>query len=239
VFFKRTEKTSKQDHARLNALIDPACDRFKGLNEEQQDEFKHTLVAFIRLYAFLAQIMPFADAELEKFYAFTRLLQTKLPKRLQNEIFKLADEVSLEYYRLQKIREGTISLQKNTESALQPSTEAGVPREKEIQARLSEIIDILNKRFNTDFTDADKYFFSQIEEELIRNESLRQQIQSNSGQNLKYGFNDIFNATLIERMEDNQEISVKIFDDQEFGDAIRNWMLKKVCDRVTQEIPVP
>jgi type I restriction enzyme, R subunit len=234
VFFKPTERTSRQDHARLNALVDPACDRFTGLEEEQQDDFKNTLT-FIRLYAFLSQIMPFADEELEKFYAFARLLQTKLPKQLQSEIFKLTDEVGLEYYRLQKVREGQIVLQKDSGLSLQPSTDAGMPKDKESQAKLSEIIYLLNKRFNTDFTDADKFFFSQIEEELIRNESLTQQVKSNSIQNLKYSFNDIFNATLIERMEDNQDISIKIFDDREFGDAIRDWMLKKVYDRLTEE----
>lgn len=235
VFFKPIEKTSNQDHSRLNALVDPACDRFNGLGEEQQDEFKNTLGAFIRLYAFLAQIMPFADQELEKFYAFTRLLQTKLPKRLQSEVFKLIDEVGLEYYRLQKIREGQIVLQKDMESALQPSTAAGIPREKEFQAKLSEIIAILNQRFSTDFTDADKYFFSQIEEELIQNESLSQQAKSNSIQNFKYGFDDIFLTTLIERMEDNQDIFTKIIDDLEFGDAVRDWMLKRVYNRLTYE----
>ena len=232
VFFKPTQKTSKQDHSRLNALIDPACDRFKGLNEEQQDDFKNTLVAFIRLYAFLAQIMPFADAELEKFYAFARLLQTKLPKRLQSEVFKLNDEVGLEYYRLQKIREGQIVLQQDTESALQPITDAGIPIDKETQAKLSEIIDILNKRFNTDFTEADKFFFSQIEEELIQNVSLSQQAKSNSIQNFKYGFDDVFLATLIERMDNNQDIFTKIIDDPEFGDAVKDWMLKKVYNRL-------
>jgi type I restriction enzyme R subunit len=234
IFFKPTERTSRQDHARLNALIDPACDRFKGLDEEQQDAFKNTLGAFIRLYAFLAQIMPFADEELEKFYAFARLLQTKLPKQLQSEIFKLTDEVGLEYYRLQKVREGQIVLQKDSESALKPITEAGIPKDKENQAKLSEIIDILNKRFNTDFTDADKYFFSQIEEELIQNESLSQQAKSNSIQNFKYGFDDVFLTTLIERMEDNQDIFTKIIDDPEFGDAVKDWMLKKVYDRLTE-----
>jgi type I restriction enzyme R subunit len=178
--------------------------------------------------------MPFADEELEKFYAFARLLQTKLPKQLQSEIFKLTDEVGLEYYRLQKVREGQIVLQKDSESALKPITEAGIPKDKENQAKLSEIIDILNKRFNTDFTDADKYFFSQIEEELIQNESLSQQAKSNSIQNFKYGFDDVFLTTLIERMEDNQDIFTKIIDDPEFGDAVKDWMLKKVYDRLTE-----
>ncbi len=238
VFFKPTERTSRKDHAKLNALVDPACDRFGEISEEHQDEFKNTLSAFIRLYAFLAQIMPFTDAELEKFYAFARLLQTKLPKRLQSEVFKLTDEVGLEYYRLQKVREGQIVLERDSASALSPSTESGIPREKETQAKLSEIIQILNKRFNTDFTDADKYFFSQIEEELIQNESLSQQAKSNSIQNFKYGFDDIFLNILIERMEDNQDIFTKIINNPEFGDAVKDWMLNKVYDRLTEEAQV-
>lgn len=118
IFFKSQQKASKRDHSKLHSLVDPAVERFVELNEAQQDEFKNTLVTFIRLYAFLAQIMPFADEELEKFYAFARLLQSKLPKRIQSEVFKLTDEVTLEYYRLQKIREGRIVLGKNAESFL-------------------------------------------------------------------------------------------------------------------------
>ncbi len=233
VFFKSQEKASKRDHAKLHSLVDPAIERFQELNEQEQDEFKNTLGAFIRLYAFLAQIMPFTDEELEKFYAFARLLQTKLPKRIQSEVFKLSDEVALEYYRLQKIREGRIVLEQNTESPLQPITEAGIPREKEEQAKLSEIIDILNKRFSTDFTEADKYFFSQIEEALVQDETLSQQAKSNCIQNFKYGFEDVFLTKLIERMDLNQDIFTKIIDDKDFGDAVRDWILRKVYNRLT------
>lgn len=51
---------------------------------------------------FLAQIMPFSDIDLEKFYAYVRLLITKLPQRDLSGRFKLHDEVALDYYRLQK-----------------------------------------------------------------------------------------------------------------------------------------
>jgi type I restriction enzyme R subunit len=179
--------------------------------------------------------MPFTDEELEKFSAFVRLFQTKLPKRSQSEAFKFTDEVELEYYRLQKIREGQIILQKNTESFLQPITEAGIPREKEERAKLSEIIDILNRRFSTDFTEADKFFFSQIEEALVWDEVLSQQAKSNSIENFKYGFEDVFLTKLIERMDFNQDIFTKIIDDKEFSEAVRNWMLRKVYNRLTQE----
>ncbi len=236
VFFKPVEKISTRDHSQLHAFVDPAVDRFKGLSEENQDEFKNTLVVFIRLYSFLGQIMPFIDRDLETFYAFARLLQTKLPKRLQSEVFKVTNEVSLEYYRLEKIREGAIVLQKGEESTLQTSTEAGIPKDKEAQTKLSEIVDILNKRFSTDFTEADKYFFRQIEESLIKDETLSQQAKSNSIQNFKYGFDDVFLTKLIERMDLNQDIFAKVIDDKDFGDAVRDWMLEKVYDRLTQKV---
>lgn len=79
----------------------------------------------MRLYSFLSQIMPFGDIELEKFYAYSRLLLNKLPKRDVSERFNLNDEVALEYYRLQKIREGRIALLKDKESPLEPISEAG------------------------------------------------------------------------------------------------------------------
>ena len=47
---------------------------------EEKDDFKHTLSSFLRLYAFLSQIVPFQDPELEKLYAYGRLLLNKLPK---------------------------------------------------------------------------------------------------------------------------------------------------------------
>ncbi|OKH52151.1 restriction endonuclease subunit R [Calothrix sp. HK-06] len=234
IFFKSQEKASKRDHAKLHSIVDFAVERFRDLNEIQQDEFKSTLAVFIRLYAFLAQIMPFVDEELEKIYAFVRLLQSKLPKRIQSEVFKLTDEVTLEYYRLQKIREGRIILAKNIESSLQPIIEAGIPRDKQEQAKLSEIIKILNSKFSTEFTEADKYFFSQIEESLVQNEGLSQQAQTNSIHNFKYGFEDVFLTTLIERMDLNQDIFTKILDDKEFGDAVKDWMLSKVYNRLTQ-----
>jgi type I restriction enzyme R subunit len=145
--------------------------------------------------------------------------------------------VALEYYRLQKIREGTIVLEKDSESALHPITEAGTKNEKEELARLSEIIEILNDKFGTDFTDADKYFFTQIEEELVGDEKLSEQAKNNSIDNFKFGFEDTFLNKLIERMDNNQDIFTKIMDDKPFGDVVKEWMLYKVYHRLNEISP--
>lgn len=231
-FFKTTSRHTRQDHGKLNSVVDGAVERYRALNEEQQDDFQNACTIFVRLYAFLAQIMPFSDAELEKLYAYVRHLLKKLPKGENGERFHLDDEVALEYYRLQKIREGSIDLNLGDDVSLNPLDEAGSRREKEIQAKLSEIIDILNNRFGTEFTDADKLFFDQIEEGLVQDETLAQQAVSNSIDNFKYGFDEAFYDKLIERMEGNQDIFNRVMDDAAFGTAVREWMLQKVYRRL-------
>ena len=116
--------------------------------------------------------MPFSDSDFEKFYAYTKLLQTKLPKRDLSESLQLTDELAMEYYRLEKIADGTIELQKE-DGELDGLTEAGIKRAKEEKAPLSQIINVLNDRFGTDFTEADRLFFDQMEADLLLDDKLK------------------------------------------------------------------
>ncbi len=230
VFFRQTE--SGRDHRLLNAYVDPAVSRFRTLEDERREVFKKDLTRFVRLYAFLAQIMPFKDAELEKFYAYAQFLASKLPRR-EGDGFQLGDEVALEYYRLQKMSEGRLNLE-NESAPLNPLSEAGSRAEKEVEAKLSEIIDILNERFDRDFDDGDKYFFNQVEEDLVKDDVLAQQAKTNTISNFRYGFDEAFISKLIERMELNQDIFSLIMDDSTFSNAVQEWMLEKVYQRLNR-----
>ena len=236
VFFKNKELHTKREHAQLNALVDLAVERFKTIdNDGHKEDFTNTLGVFVRLYAFLAQIMPFQDIDLEKFYAYSRLLIKKLPGPDSGPRYKLDDEVALEYYRLQKIVEGKIELQKDSSVTIKPLSEAGTKKDKEELARLSEIIRLLNDRFGTDFTEADKLFFDQIEEEMVLDEKLGIQARSNPIDNFKFGFDDVFIAKLVERMDQNQDIFNKIMDDKTFASVVKDYLLKKVYKRLNEE----
>ena len=72
---------NERDHPKLYALLDPAVERFKALTEEQQDEFRAALQRFVHVYAFLSQIVSFADTELERDYLYARALATLCPAR--------------------------------------------------------------------------------------------------------------------------------------------------------------
>jgi hypothetical protein len=61
-------------------------------------------------YAFLSQIIPYQDSELEQLYTYARFLLLKLPRRKSGLGYEIEDEVALKFYRLQKISEGGINL---------------------------------------------------------------------------------------------------------------------------------
>ena len=236
-YFKSYGNFTNKDQARLYSFINPAVDRFNALEEhEEKDEFKKSLRTWLNLYAFFAQIMPFKESDFEKFYAYGKLLQTKLPKAGISEQLKLVDEVALQYYRLQKIKEGSIELSKGKDGELDGVSEAGIKRAKEEKAPLSEIIDILNERFGTEFEEADRLFFEQIETELIQDEKLQTQARANKMDTFKYAFDDMFFNKLIERMEQNQDIFDKIVENKPFGNLVRELMLKKVYLKLNEKI---
>ena len=228
---------STKDQSRIYAFIDPAVDRYKAIEtEEEKDEFKKSLRTWTNLYAFLAQIMPFREPDFEKFYAYAKLLQTKLPKRNLSEQLHLDDEIAMEYYRLQKIKEGSIDLVKEEDGEINGLTEAGIKRAKEEKAPLSEIIEVLNERFGTEFEDADRLFFEQIETELVQDETLKTQARVNKIDTFKYAFEDLFFSKLVDRMDQNQEIFEKILEDKAFGGLVKEWMLKKVYFKLNEEV---
>lgn len=245
VYFRSVKSLSVSEQRKLNSFVDPAVDRFKKLPQEHskentvgteitQEDLKNTLQVFTRTYSFLTQIMPFTDIDLEKLFTYTRYLIKKLPKTSENDRFKLGDEVSLEYYRLQKISEQNILMENQSVYELDGGGAAGIRLSKEDQVALSEIIEVLNKRFSTEFNTADKLFFDQIEEELATDTKLQEQAKNNPIENFKFGFDDLFMDKLIARMEQNQDIFSKMMDDKDFGSIVKSYMLKKVYNRLNK-----
>lgn len=107
-------------------------------------------------------------------------------------------------------------------------------RGPEEEALLSEIINVLNDRFGTEFEEADKLFFDQIEEELMQDETLQSQAKVNQLDTFKYAFEDRFVEKLIGRMDQNQEIFEKILEDKAFGDLVKELMMKKIYKKINE-----
>lgn len=244
VYFKSSKTLSVKEQGKLNAYIDPAVDRFRQLPldsktgdvvyEFSQESFKNSLQAFTRLYAFLTQIIPFSDVDLEKLFTYSKYLLKKLPRMHQADRFQLGDEVALEYYRLQKISEQNLVLEDKQEYGLDGRISTGIRIGNEEDEALSEIIKLLNNRFGTDFTSADRLLFDQIEEEMVSNERLASQAKSNTKDNFKFGFNEVALDMFISRMDQNQEIFTRMMDDKEFNGLVMNYLMERVYKRLNR-----
>lgn len=228
VYFKPRRKETVHDHAKMNGVLDKAVARYNELPEEEQDDFKGLCVNFRNMYGFLSQVIPYQDSDLEQLYTYLRFLLTKLPRKAAGAAYHLEDDVELDYYRLQKISEGQIDLKGGEVTELKGPSDVGTGRGVDEDIRLSELIEILNERFGTDFTQADQLFFDQIQEEALNNDDLKQAASANSVDDFKYVFNKAFEGLVIDRMEGNEEIFGKLMSDGEFRKLASENLLHKV-----------
>jgi len=235
-FFKKKQAQTSQDHAKMNACIDPAVGRFKERDEEEQEEFRGILVAYRNLYSFLSQVIPFQDSELEKLYTYVRFLLSKLPKRDRGPIYQFDDEVALKYYRLEKTMEDLpILMETGARFEISGPVDVGTGIVKDETVELSKVIDVLNERFGTQFTDADQLFFDSIKADAISDPALRQAAMANSMENFGYVFLQTLKDLFIERMDKNETITARYLDEPEFQDAIGRSLLKEVYEQIRGE----
>ena len=235
IWFRNRLNPTGGEHKKLNSLIDLAVERFKTLSEEDQALFKGQLVSFRNLYGFVAQIIPYQDADHEKLYTYARFLLTKLPYTADMRTVQVDDEVELKYYRLQKISEGAIDLKAGEPDALYGPTEVGTGQADE-EVQLSTLVDKLNERFGTEFTPADQLFFDQVKETAVANEQLRQAVMANSLENFEPVFNKQLENLFVERMDGNEDIFIRLMNDESFRNIASQYLMRAVYNQVKTSV---
>jgi type I restriction enzyme R subunit len=240
VYFKPKQKQSTLDHQAMNAALDPAVSRFtvrQRDDESEAEEWREKMQAFRNLYVFLSQIIPYQDSDLERLYIYLRHLGAKLPRRNTGTTYQFDDEVRLEYYRLQKISEGSISLQEGTAQRLDGPTEVGSGIARPQSMALSQLINVVNERFGTDFNQADQLFFDQLVEAAMTDEGLRQAAAVNPSDKFELVFKHLLESLFVERMDQNEEIFVRFMNDPPFQRVVTAWMAAEAYRRLRGELP--
>jgi type I restriction enzyme R subunit len=235
VYFQPKEKQSPADHQRLNAALDPAVDRFRvwrQADEAAAEGWRGTLNAFKNLYAFLSQIIPYQDSDLERLYTFVRYLSPKLPRHANGPAYTFDDDIRLKYYRIQKIKEGSIDLSEGEATPLDGPSETGTGLVREERVRLSKLITIVNERFGTDFTEADQLFFDQIVEDATADEALGQVANANPVDKFALLFGGHIESLMVDRMDQNQEIFARYMSDPTFQKVVNDWLAKEVYSKL-------
>lgn len=226
IFFANTQE---RDMGKLSATLRPAMDRFAAKPLEERETFKTTLSRFIRIYGFITQVCRMFDEELHKFSAYAKFLSTVLPKG-EKVTVDLDDKILLQYYRLEKCFGGSIVMDKHDESGIDPiKGEAGVRKEK--KDTLTKLLDRINEKFGTNFTEMDKVLL-QIENDIRTEESLVNFAQNNDERVFRPVFEKVFKDMAIQRYEQNDEFFIRMFNDSAFMqytmDLMRSDIYRKI-----------
>ncbi|GAA0268310.1 DEAD/DEAH box helicase family protein [Alteraurantiacibacter aestuarii] len=235
VYFKPKLKQSPADHQKMNAIIDRPVSNFGDLAKADPAEaevLRGKILAFGSLYGFLSQIIPYQDSDLETLYVFLRHLASKLPKKGGSPSYQFDDEVRLDYYRLQKVSEGSISLSEGTANKLDGPSSVGSKVAREEEVPLSRLIDVVNERFGTDFNNADQLFFDQIVEAAMADANLRQAAIANPGEKFELLFKNLLEALFVERMDQNEEIFARFMNDKAFQGLVTNWLATEAYSKL-------
>jgi type I restriction enzyme R subunit len=240
VFYKPVARQSAQDHAGMQLHLQPAVDRFKAMDDEpKRSEFREKLNGYVNIYSFMSQIMPYGDPALEMLYSFGRFLLPHLPLDRDTERVKIGDEVGLQYYRLERIYSGEITLRDGEPEGVKSPTDVGTGKANEEKLPLSEIIKVLNERFGTNFTDEDRFFFEQIREKATANEQVVKLRRANPFDKFQLGLRQLIEELMVQRMADNDKIVTRYMDDKEFGDAAFTVLSKAIYDSIPTEEATP
>ena len=231
-WYKPKREHSGSDHKQMNAVLDGVVQRFKAQAEEKRDEFRGLLTAYRNLYAFLSQIVPYQDSDLEKLYTFVRNLMTKLPLPDEGKAFVLDDEVSLRYYRMQQLTDGSIDLSKGDVYPLKGPTDVGTARVADEEVALSSLVEKLNTRFGTDFTEADQLFFDQIRISAEASDQVREAAKANNLGDFTSYLERVLDELFIERMEGNEEIFSRVMTDRSFRVAASEQLAFELFEKI-------
>jgi len=238
IFYKPVEKQNASDHAHMQRHLQPAVDRFKAIaDEEKRQEFRDKLNSYVKLYSFLSQIIPYADADLEKLYSFGRLLLPHLPLDHDSGVIKVGEEVALHYYRLERIFSGVIKISEGKEQYVKSPTDVGTAKAKDEKAPLSEIIQVLNERFGTQFDDEDRLFFQQIKEKAGKNQQVIQTALANPLDKFELGIRKLLEDFMIERMADNDKIVTRYMSDREFEGVAFPILARTIFEAIRASSP--
>ena len=211
----------------LRALLEPVLERVQAVAEDERAEFRSALTDYIRLYAFLSQIIPFEDVGLEKLYEFARHLRRLLPadrEQLPTEIF---DNIDIDSYRLRQTSAGSLTPDPRLEM-LEPMLESEkYSATKDSVEPLSEIIQFLNEIFGDEWEQAYKTV-AEVKQEVSRDPGVSNAIRINPPDKARPTVDDAVIDAITKRYKSHFKFFKRVNDDPFVKSFLLDWFFDEL-----------
>ena len=203
--------------AQLYAALAPSVQRFSELQEDERQDFRGQVTDYVRLYSFLAQVITFLDADLEKLYVFTRHLRRLLRVDREELPLEIQQNTDMESYRIEQTGSGKVEIERNG-GRLDPvrTKEPGQSTPEELEV-LSRIIADLNERFGIELGPEHRITLGRMMERLEEDSALEVATKVNTLENVRITFDHKVEQVIQEIVDLNFDLYKRITDDPAFG----------------------
>lgn len=217
IFYK--DKHSKADISTMNNCVNNSVDRVDDFTRDETIEFKNLISKFMNLYMLIIQVAPIVDTDLHRLNIYLRFLIKKIEIESTGGV-NITDKVLLQYYKLEKKTEGAIYLNDDERQGVDIKVGGGGRVAEEEKDYLSNIIDKLNKKYGTNFSESAKLAVEQITSNLKANKDLKLKAEVNSYDVFKHAFEPTFLDGVIQEYDKNQEFYGRILKDDDFKNKL-------------------
>jgi type I restriction enzyme R subunit len=226
------------DRDKLDPILDGCVAVYKAqLDEDGQVDFKGKAKAFVRVYGFLASILPYTNAEWEKLSIFLNFLVPKLPAPIDEDLSKgILESIDMDSYRVEKQAAVKIQLSDaDAEIEPVPTTGGGHKPEPELD-RLSNILKSFNDQFgNIPWTDSDrvhKLITQDIPQRVAADAAYQNARKHSDKQNARIEHDKALARVMTAVLKDDTELFKQFMDNESF----RRWLTDTVFG-LTYEAP--
>ena len=210
--------------AQLYAALASSVQLFSELQDDERQDFRGQVTDYVRLYSFLAQVITFLDADLEKLYVFARHLRRLLRVDREQLPLEVQQSIDMESYRIQQTASGKVALERKGDK-LDPARtkEPGQRTPEELEA-LSRIIADLNERFGIELGPEHRITLGRMMERLEGDSALEVATKVNTLENVRITFDHKVEQVIQEIIDLNFELYKRITDDPAFGEVVKNHL---------------
>lgn len=230
-YFARLYFTPGTTQDRLHAPLDPIVERFDELSGDAQQDFRSKLMDYIRQYAFLSQILPFEDADLEKLYVFAKFLRRKLPIERDELPVEVLRSIDIESYRIRRTSSGRFTPDHGDPNLAPLSGVTGRFRDDDPREALSKIIQELNERFGVELTEADRVTIEYVQEQIDQSAAITDSLKVNPLDKVRLTFEHVAGDVIQDVYKSNFNFYRLVSDNEPFRDALFAWLFEQYLNR--------
>jgi len=199
----------------LQGVVNPVAKKWLAEAEDDQVDYKSKARDFVKLYSFLSHLVPLRDAGLEKLFVFLRFLLPLLPAKKGGNPLEVLGMVDMAKLAVRRNEKKDIGLTRGETKVDPLNYGGGATLTEEEHEALSKIIEDLNSRFHTSFTEDEIMVIKQLEKKIAEDEALQQQLKNGSRNAVEATFRQVASDAFEDLVNDNFKFYKKVSEDDE------------------------